>query len=733
MRFAKQWMCGVALAALFVGMPKGYAEPRTSWSLEGRVPSSSMAFLSIEDIGGMGAKFEKTAIAGLFSEPDMQAFMQPIVDAGEQMLHAERRAPFGDATPIIMKLLEQLGHLRGQVAIAMLDLDMSQGMPRAALSMDFGGNVAEFVKFLDGLRKEIDPQGTAITAYQKDGRTWWQIQDGPPITATTVDTAFVVATDPTLLQGVLAGAGEDSLAASDDFKSVRARVGGDQLALLAYANVPALVEKFGAEMPEEARRIANAVGLDTLKAAAYGMSFSGDGFMDSFVLHAPNASHGIVPMVRMPSYKPKALHRVPANAFYYEEGSVNYSELIPNVRKLVGSIEANAVEGMDEFLQGMNAKIGVDVETDLLGGLAGGASTYVAMPETGGLYPEVAFMLELKDPAAFEAMFEKFANGVAGAVSEEGDVIASTRTMDYRGTKLHLFELQEARGDDVVPFTPTWAVLDGWLVMTLVPHAMKEIVLRGASTTGGGLAAQEDFQSLRRAMPKDAGQLTYIDLQAILNLLYDTAVPLLQTAAKPNVMGRNMPFKLDWAQLPAARTVRPFFRSMGVFTTWNENGIAIQMHGPLPLTGALMMAAAVAVPMAMSGRTRVRRGRPIPGVGGMRVRPQPPRPVVPGREAKGKDASGDAKGGPSLVKQRMARIQAEQISSYVRVFLLTKKRLPASLEEIVKENVAGKLPQDPWDKAFKLFVLDEKTRKFVVRSAGPDGSFGTQDDVQSSD
>ena len=81
----------------------------------------------------------------------------------------------------------------------------------------------------------------------------------------------------------------------------------------------------------------------------------------------------------------------------------------------------------------------------------------------------------------------------------------------------------------------------------------------------------------------------------------------------------------------------------------------------------------------------------------------------------------------------MARIQAEQISSYVRVFLLTQQRLPTSLDELVKENVASSLPKDPWSNAFELFVLDEQERKFVVRSAGPDGSFGTKDDVQSSD
>ncbi len=717
--FNRRWIGLAALVALFFGLPMGYAEPRDGWHLESRVPSSALALVGIEDVGGMGARFEKTAISGLFHEPEMQAFFKPIQASAEEMLSSER-SPFGEAAPMVKRLVEQLGHLRGQIAVALLGLDMDKGQPSLVASLDFGQHVGDFAAFLDGLRKEIDPDGNAITSYEKDGRTWWQVEQGPPITATTVDTAFVVATSATVLESVIAGMDEGSLGASEDFRSVRERVGGEDLAVLAYANVPALVDTFGAKMPEEARHIANAVGLDTVRAAAYGMAFSGDGFMDSFVLHAPGASHGIVPLLSMPSFEPEALGRVPAGAFYYEEGRANLDELVPGIRKLVGEVSPDGVGGMNDFLREMKAKVGVDLEKDVLGGLGGGAATYAALPETGGLFPELAVMLEVKDAAAFEATFARLLTNVAGIVSEEGDVIASTRTMTYRGKTLHLFELQAARGDDVVPFTPTWAILDGWLVMTLVPHAMKEIVLRGQTTTGGGLAAQEDFQSLRRVMPASAGGMTYFDLQAILGLLYDTAVPVLQTAAKPNVLGRKIPFSLDWAQLPPARTVRPYFRSLGVFSTWNKDGIAIQMHGPLPLTGALLVAASVAVPFAMSrgmasGRRHVRGPMRAPG---RMERRKPPRAVSPPKAAR----SG---------KDRMAGIQAEQISSYVRVFLLTKKRLPASLDEIVKMNVAGALPDDPWGKPFKLVILDKKMRSFVVRSAGADGAFGTTDDVQS--
>ena len=715
MRSLKQILGVAVLAAFLVVLPKGFTEPRDGWHLEGRVPAHTLALVSLEDRAGWEARFEKTAIAGLAREPEMKAFLEPITKAAEEMLESEEKSPFGEETALVKGALEQLAGLHGQVAVALLDVDMEQEKPQAVASLDFGKNVGDFAEFVERMRKQFDPDGATITTFQKDGRTWWQVQEGMPITATTVDTAFVLATDPTVLEAVIAGTGEATLGASADYVSVRARAGGADLALFAYANVPAIVDVVGAKMSEDERAMANSLGLDTVRAAAYGMAFRGDGFMDSFILHAPGADHGIVTVLEMPPFQPRALAHVPTNAFWYEEGSVNYAQLLPNVKRIAGKVDPDVVGKIDEWLLKTGDTVGVDIEKDLLGALAGGAAGYMAMPDTGGLYPELALMLQVSDPAGFEQTFQRFARGVAGAVTEEGAVIASTRDLEYRGRTLHLFEMQAARGRDVIPFTPTWTLLDDWLVVTLVPHAMKEIVLRGEVTTGGGLASQEDFRALQDVLPEGAGAMSYLDLQAVLNLLYDTVVPVLQTAVKPNVLGKDVPFPLDWAQLPAARTVRPYFRSLGIFTTWNKDGFSAQMHGPLPLVGVMLVGAAIAVPLflrtmedGMSREVRSVPGQPVP---------MPIRPEQPGRVR-------------LAPQQQLARAKARELSSYVRAFLLTEKRLPTSLEELVTGNILPDLPNDPWNKAYELRVIEKKSHRFHVVSAGPDGKFDTADDVR---
>jgi len=714
MRTCKKILAIAALAAFFVVLPKGFAEPRNSWSLENRVPASALGLISIEDVSSWEKRFEATAIAGLFREPEMQAFAAPIQEAITQLIESKQEEAggmFGEATPMVMGLIKQLQGLRGQLAVAVLDVDMDAQMPIAAASFDFGPNVADFVTFLERVLSQMDPESNNFSKYEKDGRTWWQNKKGPPITATTVDTAFVVATDPTVLEGIVQGGGQLTLASDANFQAVRSKAGGDELGLFAYANVPAIAEMVTPMMGDEGAMISQVLGLDTIKGAAYGMAFSGDGFMDSLILHAPGADHGLVSLLTMEPYQARALKHVPANAFFYSEYAANFGDLLPNIRRMVTGIEPGMVRQMDDGLAQVNDMLGVDLEKDIIGGLAGGAATYAALPDTGGLYPEVAVMMQVKDAAQYEAVFKRMLTGLAGMVTEQGQVIMATRDLEYHGHTLHLVELQAARGDDVIPFTPTWVLLEDWLVVTLVPHAMKEIVLRQEAGANDGLAAQEDFQSLRRVMPAGAGEMEYIDLQAIMNLLYDTAVPLLQTAVKPNMLGGQVPFTLDWAQLPAARTARPYFRSMGIFVTWNKDGISLQMHGPLPLTGGMLVAGVAGALFFGTARQTSMTDSEI-----MRE------PLMPGGRPIPQPVA-------TTAMQRAAAMQAKQISTYVEVFLLSENRLPTSLQELVTKDIAGSVPKDPWGKDYVLRILDQKTRRFQVVSPGPDGVVGTKDDI----
>ena len=706
MRFLVRTLAIGAVALSAFALSKGHAEPTAAWHLEDRVPADTLAMVSIEDVGGMAARLEKTALVRMFQDPEMQAFLEPLL-AGLQDLAGDG-GPMGQLPPPVRALLEQLVHLRGQVAVALVSVDVQRKMPNLVASLDFGEHVDEFMGFLTQMRAEADPDGEHIQVVQRDGRSWWQVQmpHGPQLMATVFGSAFVIGTDAATMEAVIRGDAAGSLGGGGGaYRTVHAQAGGGDLAAFAYLNVPALVTMLQeGPLGEREMRMARALGLDTVKAAAYGLSFQGDGFRDALILHTPDADHGLMTLMEMPAFEPRFLAEVPANAFYYAEGRANFEGLLTRVRQLMGSIDPRAADEMDQGLGWIGDQLGVDLESEFLAQLSGHAGAYMAFPETGGLFPEFVYFLGAKDPAAFEPVMDRLVQGIAAMVTEEGGAVASTRSMPYHGTTLHLLELQGDRRREMIPFTPSWARVGDAFAITLVPHTLKEVILRheAGGPAHGGLAAQEDFQEILGARPRAAGEVAYLDLQGMLSLLYDTGVPIAQMLAKPNMLPREMP-PLDVALLPAARTMRPYLRSVGVYTTWNRDGMSIAVQGPIPMLalGLVAMGAGMAFGMrAIDAPHRAMRGPMAAPAGDL-----------------------------DRVQQDMAEIQARDLARSVRLFILQNDRMPDTLEELVGSDVIKSLPTDPWGSPFRLVVVDTEERQFQLVSAGGDGRLGTPDDV----
>jgi hypothetical protein len=692
-----------ALLLLPLALSTGYAEPRAGWNLAARVPASCVAFVSVEEIDQMRAREEKTALGRLAKDPAMQPFLAPLLKALEDMATLPPGIP-----PSVREILKLGRDLRGQAALAFLG--MEQRNPLIVASLDFGPKVAEFGMLLQRLVAEVGEGAVEVTTTTKDGRPWWtaSIRGGPTLSATIVDTTFVVATSPALLATVTATpASTGTLATSPEFLGVLERIGKDGLAVLAYANVPAALAALGEALPPRELRMAEAFGLDTVKAVAYGMSYAGEGYRDTLLIHAPAADHGLIPMFRLaPIERPRLLGLVPGNAFAYAEANVGLDNVLASVRKVAALVDDDAPAELDRALKEADAHLGVSVEKDVLGGLAGTLGWYGALPQGGGLFPELALMATVKDPAAYEGVLNRLAEGIAGAVNEQGRVIVRKRTLEYEGQRLHMVELWKAQGDDVIPFTPSWTLLGDRLVVTLVPYTLKEIVWRAkhADAAGPGLEAQEDFRSLWAQKPATAGSVSYFDLQAVLSILYDTGVPLLQTLAKPNLIGEvTAKLPLDWAALPPARVLRPYLRSMMGFESWGPDGIEMRLHAPIPLM-------AICGGAALFGATLAVQASP-PMEAAVAMRPDGMEEVVVEDE------------------QAQARRDVQSLTSFVNLYLLEEQALPTALEDLVKKNFIDPLPRDPWGRAYRFVVTDAKARTFQVRSDGPDGEPGTADDV----
>lgn len=68
------------------------------------------------------------------------------------------------------------------------------------------------------------------------------------------------------------------------------------------------------------------------------------------------------------------------------------------------------------------------------------------------------------------------------------------------------------------------------------------------------------------------------------------------------------------------------------------------------------------------------------------------------------------------------------------LYQTAKGKFPRSIDELIEEDSQGKSylsedsREDPWNNEYKF---ETKGVKFIVISAGPDGQFGTEDDIRS--
>lgn len=689
----------LALVAV-AGLVPARAEPANGFHLEQRLPASTLVFAGAEDIASWPARIGETGLGKLMADEEVRAFLEPL----EAMVMGLVEQQLSELPPIVLDLAAHLQNVKGQASIALVGIDEQSGMPQAVASLDFGDHVAEFLRFVTTAKEELDPEGRMIQTTEVGGRAAWILDaEDFMVYASHVDTAFVLATDAQLLEQVLAGPVENSLADDATFQRVRAHVGGAAAGLHAYAAVARAVEQFEHMMPREVAQMAAVLGLDTVHGAGYGMTVKAGGFQDTLYVHAPDADHGLLPMIRMkPLTRPTTLDLVPSKAFLWAEANPQLSQIIGHLRAVMQHVDPGAAAELEEGLQYVNSMLGVDLENEVLAGLQDKIALYGSFPETGGLFPELALILQAKDPAGYAAVLDRVALGITGALNEEGDVVASTRTMEYHGVRMHLFEMQMARGDDPLPFTPTWAFFGDRIVFTLVPYTMKEIILR-KETGGPGLETQEDFRALMSAKPEGAGSMSYFDMQGAAALLYDTGVPLLQMLAKPNVLGG---FEVDWAKLPPVRRILPYLGSMAEFVTADDQGLAITYNSPIPLMPVYAGTMAASLVFMTVGGVRESHTVTIA-------------PLMPG----------EVDGIEDEMNLQLATVQAEMLVESVRMYQLENGgNLPDDLGALQREGLMGALPSDPWGGDYVLRRFSG-TKRFQILSAGPDRVFDTRDDV----
>src|SRR5436189_1877926 len=145
------WALVICSVAMCGGVRGAKAEASAPFRLQDLVPDRSLAFVSLQDVGTWGERAKQTAIGKMLSDPEMKAFLDPVVEDAKKFLK-ESGGKSSPVPPIVPKILAQLMGLEGQVAVALVD--MGQRGPVIAAGLDFGSHVQDFVTFLKRLKEE---------------------------------------------------------------------------------------------------------------------------------------------------------------------------------------------------------------------------------------------------------------------------------------------------------------------------------------------------------------------------------------------------------------------------------------------------------------------------------------------------------------------------------------------------------------------------------------------------
>ncbi|MDH3593127.1 MAG: hypothetical protein OER88_14675, partial [Planctomycetota bacterium] len=208
------------------------------------------------------------------------------------------------------------------------------------------------------------------------------------------------------------------------------------------------------------------------------------------------------------------LRFAPKSTLYCAAGNFDLKELWDTITEVGGMAVTMGVEV--PFKQ----NFGLDLRADLIDAVGPEGALIVA--SNRGLIPDVALVLECREPERLQKAMLTLLRGVKWPKG------AGVTTMSLAGgLKAYSVPLGHRRLADF-PIAPTFGMVDGHLVVTPYPMSFQRIVAvyRGESPR---LSQNPDFQKLKKKIPRNALAMSYLDLVRVLEIFYDTAVPLFQS------------------------------------------------------------------------------------------------------------------------------------------------------------------------------------------------------------
>jgi len=559
-------------------------------SIEHHLPADAMVTLCYY---GDNPDIEKTALATLLKEPEVAEWLASVntaIGGANQLL-----ATFLRVNPALLRPL-----LGCRVGLALMP-PPGQGGPPAALFVARVGapgspareQVSAFLVQVGGA------VGLAAQKLQIAGLDATQLGPGPDGLCFGLRDSFLFfSSSRAALERALA-ANTPKLADQAAFRGAAAS-SGSPVALLLYDHA-ALMERFGAEMPPEARAVLGALGLNGLRAAGVRLGAKDRALVGSFFAQTAGERQGLLRTLAGQPVDRSLLKLAPRDAGLAWITSTSPAELYDLA---IGVFGAAAGRGaVDETLAEFHRQAGFHVRDDLFGSLATGT-----LITTSGksLLPALIVSLGLKDGDRFDGAMTKLVAQLHRIIkAEDEEAGAELRTIAFGA---HTIRYLATPGIGV-PLAPCYARRDGRVIFALSPIHLKDYL---AFLDAGEPSILEDpgFREMQALVPQEGTSIAYSDFGEAFVSGYAILGPLLTLVHA--IPGNPVP--IDLANLPSIRTVRKHMFPAISYSYATEQAIFSETHspiglsaiGPAPAAFLLGVGAGFALPAVASARGAAR-------------------------------------------------------------------------------------------------------------------------------
>lgn len=250
-----------------------------------------------------------------------------------------------------------------------------------------------------------------------------------------------------------------------------------------------------------AQRMLDDLGLSGLTSFTFQLGFQEQYQRSTVMLNTKGERKGA--LAALSATAPVTIDSLPAiapdastvGATGFELGAL-FDSTMGTINMVLQLADPSSAEQFQKEWEKFEKKLGLDLRRDLLDALGPTIVSYTA-PSEGALFFGVGVAVEVQDEKKADASIRRIINVLAQSAGTD----VAVRQTTYRGAQLNVIEFDA----DEFPFTPTYAIHDGWLVIGFTPQVAQGFIFRNtgdrARWQASPLLMQAIEESRQRTLP----------------------------------------------------------------------------------------------------------------------------------------------------------------------------------------------------------------------------------------